>query len=269
MNEQRQQSLTDRLEQTAQQKAVAPTDRKQPKTIAEWIEASKAEIAKALPKHITADRLARVALTTIRQNDKLKACNPLSLMSGIMQAAQLGLEPGVLGHCYLVPYGNEAQFIIGYKGMIDLMWRSGMYQTLYVQEICERDEYEIEYGSNPKLFHKPARSDRGKPIYYYLFAEYKNGGKFWHVMSIEEIEEHRARSRAANNGPWKTDYVAMCKKTVVRSASRWMPMSIELQRQIATDGSVKTELSENMVDVPSDVIDADYTDHGPESEGAA
>lgn len=257
-----QSTLKDRMVEQAAKSQLAPADNKPIKTIADYINRMKGEIAKALPKHITADRLARVALTTIRMNPKLQECSVESLLAGIMQAAQLGLEPGLLGQCYLVPYGKEAQFIIGYKGMIDLMWRSGMYKTLFVEVVCENDEFVYERGSEPKLIHKPRiTGDRGKPIGYYLFAEYQNGGKFWHFMTIQEIERHRARSRAKDNGPWVTDYDAMCRKTVVRDASRWMPMSIELQRQLAQDGLVKREIDTDMTEVPGinpDVMEADF-----------
>lgn len=256
-----QQDLKGRLAERAQNLPTQTGEK--PKTIADYINSMKGEIAKALPKHITADRLARVALTTIRTNPKLQQCSVQSLLAGIMQAAQLGLEPGLLGHCYLVPYGQEAQFIIGYKGMIDLMWRSGMYKTLYVADVCENDEFAYERGDSPRLLHKPLLTgDRGKTIGYYLFAEYQNGGKFWHFMTIHDIEQHRKRSRAKDNGPWVTDYDAMCRKTVVRDASRWMPMSIELQRQLAQDGLVKRDIDADMTEVPGtnpDFMDAQFT----------
>lgn len=264
-------SLTDRLAEKANQLTKADGS-KRPRTIMDLIKSMQGEMAKALPKHITAERLARIALTTVRLNPKLQECNPQSLLGALMLSAQLGLEPGPLGHCYLVPYGKECQFIIGYRGMIDLMWRSGQYQSLAVHEVCENDEFEFEYGLNEKLRHKPALKDRGKTIGYYLVAKYKDGGHFVYFMSVEDIEKHRARSKAANNGPWVTDYDAMARKTVVRAASRWMPMSIELQRQLSADESVKTEIAEDMTAVPdADVLDAEFsvTDEQPAEEAQA
>lgn len=82
-------------------------------TIADYLKKMSPEIAKALPKHMDADRLARIALTTIRTTPKLLNCKIESLMAAVMQSAQLGLEPGLIGHCYIIPYGTEAQFQIG------------------------------------------------------------------------------------------------------------------------------------------------------------
>ena len=78
-----------------------------------------------------------------------------------MQAVQLGLEPGLLGHCYILPYKREATFIIGYKGMIDLARRSGHIQSIYAHAVHENDEFEYELGLHPKLEHKPSHGDRG------------------------------------------------------------------------------------------------------------
>lgn len=259
MPAQTQSTLTEKLAEKASQLAK-PEASKKPRTIIDLITRMQGEMARALPKHITAERLTRIALTTVRLNPKLQQCNPQSLLGALMLSAQLGLEPGPLGHCYLVPYGQECQFIIGYKGMIDLMWRSGQYKSLAVHEVCENDEFEFEYGLEEKLRHKPALKDRGKTIGYYLVAHYKDGGHFVYFMSVEDIEKHRARSKAANSGPWVTDYDAMARKTVIRAASRWMPMSIELQRQLAQDETVKTEISEDMTEVPNaDAMDVEFT----------
>lgn len=216
-------------------------------TIYDLIEKQKAQIARALPKHITADRFARIVLTQIRTNPKLLECDPQSLLASIMLSAQLGLEPGPLGHAYIVPYGREATFIIGYRGYLDLMWRSGQLASLAVNEVCENDTFEFEFGSNQHLKHIPASQNRGKPTHYYLYARYKDGGEFFYVMGIDDIEKIRRRSKAANNGPWQTDYDAMARKTVVRQAARWMPLSIEVQRAMAFDETAPTEIDEDML----------------------
>ena len=131
-------------------------------TIAAYLKKMGPEIEKALPKHMDADRMARIALTTIRTNPQLLECTVPSLMGAVMQAAQLGLEPGLIGHCYFVPFWNnkkkqrEVQFIIGYKGMIDLARRSGHIESIYAHCVYENDEFEYELGLHPKLVHKPA-----------------------------------------------------------------------------------------------------------------
>jgi recombination protein RecT len=215
-------------------KAITPAD-----NIASYLERMKPQISKALPKHITPDRLARVALTTIRTNPKLLACTTESLMAGVMLSAQLGLEPGPLGHCYLVPYGSEAQFIIGYRGMIDLARRSGTIQSIEAHEVYTNDHFELEFGLNTKLVHVPwhvrtdkVTSEQGSFRGCYVVAKFSDGGYQVHYMPKAEIDAHRKRSKASENGPWVTDYIEMAKKTVVRAVFKWLPISTEDLRRV-------------------------------------
>lgn len=235
------------------QKAKTPAQ-----TVASYIKQMGPEIAKALPKHMDPDRLARVALTTIRTTPKLLDCNIQSLMAAIMQSAQLGLEPGLLGHCYIIPYGREAQFIIGYKGMIDLARRSGNIESITVEPVYKNDYFRFKRGLDRDEFeHIPwdMREDAefdnaGELVRVYLIARFKNGGYYFHRMSKAEIDAHRKRSKASGNGPWVTDYEEMAKKTVVRSAWKWLPISIDIAQQVAAaDETVKNDIAEDMGDV--------------------
>ena len=83
------------------------------KTIFDIIEAGKEQFAAALPKHLNSDRFTRIAITCVRQNPKLAECSVPSLLGSLMTVAQLGLEPGILGQCYLIPYKNECQLQLG------------------------------------------------------------------------------------------------------------------------------------------------------------
>ena len=205
------------------------------------------EIAKVLPKHIKSDHLLRVALTEIRKNPKLLECSSQSLLGALMLAAQLGLEPGILGHAYLIPYYNsktrstEVQFQIGYKGYIDLVRRSGELQTLDVHEVCRNDEFEYEYGLTPKLMHRPALENRGEPYCYYAIAKLKDGGFMFLVLSVQDVEKFRKRSKSPDYGPWVTDYDAMAKKTVIKQLAKYLPLSTEIQTQIVQDEVTKKE----------------------------
>lgn len=228
-------------------------------TIAAYLKKMGPEIEKAMPKHMDADRLARIALTTIRTTPKLLECNISSLMGAVMQSAQLGLEPGLIGHCYIIPYGKEATFIIGYKGMIDLARRSGHIESIYAHCVYENDEFEYELGLHPKLVHKPASKDRGKMQYAYAVAHFKDGGYQFEVMDIDEIEKRRKRSKAAKNGPWVTDYEEMAKKTVIRHMWKYLPISVEIQQQAAQDEVVRKDVTAEP-EYANDVIDIEYTE---------
>ncbi|MBN6186430.1 recombination protein RecT [Aneurinibacillus sp. BA2021] len=240
-----------------QQNAAANKPATPEQTVAAYLEKMKPEFDKALPAHMNADRLARVALTTIRTTPKLLECSIPSLMGAIVQAAQLGLEPGLIGHCYIIPYGREAQFIIGYKGMIDLARRSGQIQNIYAHAVYEADHFEYELGLHPKLEHKPAAGRRGAMTYVYAVAHFKDGGYQFEVMDMEEIERRRSRSKASKNGPWVTDFEEMAKKTVIRHMWKYLPISIEIQQQAAQDETVRRDITSEPKSVYADTIEAE------------
>ena len=158
------------------------------KTIFDVIQAGAKQFATALPKHINSDRFVRIAITTIRQNPKLAQCSQESLLGALMVSAQLGLEPGVLGQCYLIPYGRECQFQIGYKGMIELLRRSGQLKDIYAYSVYENDEFEMTYGLERNLKHKPNLQDRGNFIGCYCVAVLKDDARAFEYMTKEEIE---------------------------------------------------------------------------------
>ena len=254
------QTLKNQLANKAKNTEAAPPSPAQ--TIAAYLKKMGPEIEKALPKHMDADRMARIALTTIRTNPKLLECSVPSLLGAVMQAAQLGLEPGLIGHCYLVPFKNgktgqtDVQFIIGYKGMIDLARRSGQIENIYAHAVYSNDEFDYELGLEPKLKHKPyMKGDRGEFIGAYAVAHFKDGGYQFEFMSKEEIEKRRKRSRAANNGPWVTDYEEMGKKTVIRHMWKYLPISIEIQQAVVQDETVKKDITADPE--PVDYIEAE------------
>ena len=199
-----------------------------PKTIFDVIQAGAKQFATALPKHINSDRFVRIAITTIRQNPKLAQCNQESLLGALMVSAQLGLEPGVLGQCYLIPYGRECQFQIGYKGMIELLRRSGQLKDIYAYSVYENDEFEMTYGLDRDLKHKPNLQNKGNFIGCYCVAVLKDDARAFEYMTKEEIETHGKKfSKTYGNGPWKTDFEAMAHKTVVKKMLKWLPVSVE------------------------------------------
>ena len=178
-----------------------------------------------------------------------------------MQAAQLGVEPNTpIGQAYLIPYYNknkgalECQFQLGYKGMTDLAYRSGQVSLIQAHTVHEHDEFEYQFGLDPKLEHKPARTNRGSPIYYYAMFKTKDGGYGFEVMSFEEVSEHAKRySKAYNSGPWKTNFDEMAKKTVLKRCLKYAPLKTELVRELSADGTVKNRIAADMYEVPDDL----------------
>ncbi|QAW28511.1 recombination protein RecT [Bacillus licheniformis] len=254
-----------------QRNEVAQDDK--PKTILDVMMQHKESFEMALPKHLDADRLIRLAVTEFRKNPMLKECTPESLLGAVMQAAQVGLEPDALGSAYLVPYYNknknvkEVQLQIGYKGLIELVRRSGQVTSIVANEVYENDEFDFEYGINEKLYHKPTMdADRGKLKCFYAYARFKDGGHAFTVMSVEQINQIRDKfSKSQKNGkhfgPWADHYESMAKKTVIKQLVKYMPISVEIQNQITRDETVHSSFKEKPKPIYAfeespDIIDA-------------
>ena len=230
------------------------------------IKAMEPQIKKALPSVITPERFARMVNTALSSTPKLQACTPMSFIGAMMQAAQLGLEPNTpLGQAYLIPYGNVCQFQLGYRGLIDLAYRSGEVSSIQAHEVHENDVFEYEYGLDPKLRHVPAKADRGPVVWYYAVLKLKNGGVGFEVMSREDVEKFAMKkSKAYRNGPWQTDFDEMAKKTVLKKVLKYAPLKTEFVKAVSTDETVKSTLSENMADKPNEM----YTTIDNEPEAA-
>ena len=230
------------------------------------LEQMRNEIGKGLMgTNLTAERFERLVFSAWNSNPKLKLCTPISFLAAAMTSAQLGLEPNTpLGQAYIIPYGNKATFQIGYKGLLTLLWRSSEIQTVDAQTVYEKDEFEFEYGSNARLYHKPyCGSDRGAIVAYYGIVKYRNGGETFRVMFPDQIEEVRTKfSKSANSSdsPWRTDYNSMALKTVLLRNIKYGPLSVELARNVAQDGAIRSSLSENLLDSPVDPETWDVTE---------
>ncbi|AUZ30163.1 MULTISPECIES: recombination protein RecT [Bacillus] len=245
-----------------QKNEVAQGDK--PKTILDVMMKHKESFEMALPKHLDADRLIRLAVTEFRKNPALKGCTPESLLGAVMQAAQVGLEPDALGSAYLVPFKNkkkdpetgkdewvkEVQLQIGYKGLIELVRRSGQVTSIVANEVYEKDDFDFEYGTNERLYHKPTMAaDRGNLKCFYAYARFKDGGHAFTVMSVDQVNQVRDKfSKSQRNGehfgPWADHYESMAKKTVIKQLVKYMPISVEIQNQITRDETVHSSFKE-------------------------
>lgn len=237
--------------------------------IADLIKAMAPEIKKALPDVITPERFTRMALSALNTTPKLKDCTQLSFLAALMNAAQLGLEPNTpLGQAYLIPYNNkgvlECQFQIGYKGLIDLGYRNPQMQIISAQAVYENDEFEYELGLNPRLEHRPALRDRGELRLFYGLFKLVNGGFGFEVMSKEAVDAYAreySKSFDSSFSPWKTNYEAMAKKTVIMQALKYAPVKADFRRALSTDGTIKNEIAEDMSEIPGeDIFDAEYSE---------
>lgn len=234
-------------------KAITQTEK--PRDLRALIESSAKELARALPDNMNPERLVRIALTCIRTNPELANTTPESFLGALFTAAQLGLEP-VAGRAYLLPFVNkrkignewksikETQFVIGYKGLIDLFYRHDSAVSIDMQTVYENDNFSHQYGTNPFLKHTPALRERGQVIGYYAVAKIRSGGTVHFYMSREDVLAHakkhsktysRDKDEFYASSPWAKEFDAMAMKTVLIQLGKRLPLAIEIQRAIQAD----------------------------------
>ena len=241
------------------------------------LEAFKKEIAIALPSHLNADRMARIALTCFRQNPTLAECEPQSVFACIVMASQLGLEPGLMGQAYLIPFNKkvkrngrdewvkECQLIPGYQGLVDLARRSGRIKSLEAHVVYANDRFECSFGLEPRLVHEPKWDGaRGDFRLVYAVAHLTDGGVHVEVMSADQVRTIRDRSQNVQNAkkynkqtPWDTDFDQMAIKTVLRRICKFLPKSVELASALALE-AINARGRSQEIDL-TDAIEGEFT----------
>lgn len=200
------------------------------------LEKYKAQIAQALPKHISVERIMQIATTVIAKNPAIAECTTSSLLGAVLQASIVGLElTPILGLAYLVPFYNgktkqkEVQFQIGYRGFIELARRSKELKTLMAECVYENDRFEYELGLEPKLKHIPFLGERGELLYVYAAATFVNGGNAFVVLTKQDVMKYRSYSKTAQAefSIWEKHFEEMAKKTAIRRLAKLLPMSVE------------------------------------------
>lgn len=246
-----------------------------PKTLAEQIEAKKAVFQDALPDGAEARHLIRDAISLVRQQPQLAKCDVNTVLGGLMTFAQLGLRPGVLGHGWLIPFKKrtydrdtrqwvetwEAQIVIGYKGYAELVYRTGSAMTMVSRQVHKHDEFDLAYGIEDRLVHRPAQNGpRGDVTGYYSVIKFQGGGYVFWYMTKAECEEWRDRYAMARKpifdpetrkkvgeeivGPWRDNFDAMALKTTFLRAQNLAPKTTQLARATAVDGGVRRDMGD-------------------------
>lgn len=253
------------------------------KTLADFFDANRQAIQAALPKHMTADRMMRVAMHAVRTTPALQQCTVESLFGAVVQCSQMGLEPNtVLGHAYLVPFNNrskdckDVQLIIGYKGLVDLARRSGQIETLSAH-VAHRSEYDngnfqVRYGTEGSIIHYPELEPTGGIVGAYAVATFKGGGYQFEFMTVGQInairdasQGYRSAQRYDKDHPWISSYSEMAKKTVIRRLAKYLPLSVELATAAELDGMAEGGKDQGL----DTVLDGDYSvmpDEQPQEE---
>jgi len=242
------------------------------KTLAQYLEARKADIAQAAARHVSADRLARVVLNCVARTPALRNCTMLSIYRAAMMAAELGLDPGsALGECYLMPYKDQCQLLVGFRGLITLARRSGEVETVQAWAVYEDDEFHVHLGTRPEIVHNPrfdGDRDPSRITHVYAVAKLRNTETpMFDVMTRAEVELVRKRSRAGASGPWETDWAEMARKTVVRRLAKYLPMSVEMAKAVALESADGEAYTPSMTDVEVDPETGEVIEAEPEANG--
>ena len=211
--------------------------RPQNKSIREWLnsDAIKKRIAEAMPQHCTAEQLCGAALTALTKTPKLAQCTPESFMQAFMSLSQYGLKAD--GHdAHLIPYGNQVQLVIDYKGLVKLILNTGLVSSITTQVVCKDDAFKISMGQVVEHSYEitATRTD-ADVVAFYCIIRMKDGGSHHEIMTRGEVEAIRERSKAKSSGPWVTDWREMGKKTVFRRAAKWVPLTGDIQGAIEND----------------------------------
>jgi recombination protein RecT len=216
--------------------------KRKPNELREIIEGAdfRAQLLKALPNGMSPERFVRIAVTSMMRNPKLMQTTRETFFRCLLDLGAMGLEPdGRQAH--LIPRKNrhtnaiDCTLVVDYKGLKELMYRNGDIIDEHSDYVGDMDFFEYEFGSNKRLIHRPNVMARGKIFCAYSHVTLPRGGQTFDVMSIDEIELIRKRSASPDSGPWVTDYLEMCKKTVFRRLSKSLPLSPKTRDAIETD----------------------------------
>lgn len=239
-------------------------------TLGQFLETNKEQIKRALPSNVSAERLIRVAMTAVNVNPVLQKCTLSSMYIAIVQSAQLNLEcDGLLGQAWLVPYGNEAKFMIGYQGYLELIYRAGYVSKVYAKPVYKGDEFTYSFGSNQHLNHVPLNEDKKDEdiTHFYAFAKLKDGTEIFEVKTKAEVDKVRATSKAKDSAPWRIWYGSMGCKTVLRSMMKWLPKSADQNKALKVEEAFETDLHHDIAEIEPDSVET-IKDRDPRQEPA-
>lgn len=196
------------------------------------------QLAKVLPSHLTAERFARVALTAMTKTPRLLECTRESLLRCLMDCSAVGLEPNGR-EAHLIPHRNNKQgtvectLIFDFKGLITLARRTGKIDIFRSELVCANDDFDWQNGIVQHRIN--FREKRGNVFAAYSHVRFTSGADDYEVMTLEEIESIRKRSRSGDSGPWVSDFNEMAKKTVIRRHVKRLEISPELTDALEKD----------------------------------
>lgn len=217
-----------------------------PKTIGSELQKYKGQMEAALPRHMTADRMARIALTSLRTNPKLMNCTRESFYGSLMAASQLGLEPGINGQCYLIPYKDRNKgveictLIPGWRGYMELLNRTER-ASAWTEAVYDGDEFEYSLGTNPDIHHKRGKWAGKEAALQFVYAVGRIKNSDFPIIDVWDIDKIWAHRDGQNKSYNKTDHYSFkhpemyARKIPLLQVLKYLPSSIELATASALD----------------------------------
>ena len=232
-------------------------------TLKTLFEKSKGSIAAVLPKHLTPERLIKIATSAASRTPELLDCTPESVLLAVVQAGTLGLEPNTpLHHCALVPLNNkhtkrkEAVLWIEYRGMCQLAYQSGEVTSIYAQTVYEHDDFDFELGTNKWIRHKyDIKKPRGEAVAYYAVVKFKFGEPDFKVLSKSEVEKIRSESMGKDSDAWVKSFDAMGEKSAIRRVLKTAPMSQDKSQSLGKALEIEARNERGVAPDYSDIVD--------------
>lgn len=209
------------------------------------IEKAEAKIAAVVPTGMDPTRVVRLARLAVHRNPALQSCDPVSVIESILMASQLGLEiNSPVGGAHLVPFKGKCTMVPDYRGLIDLAIRGGSCRKIVSHEVYQQDHFEVMQGTEDKIVHIPtltADVRQDDDLYaFYAIAILKDGDAVHEVASKGDVDKIRGRVTEGSRSPWKTDYVAMAKKTMIKRICKWLKMSPDLATAVEIDNQFES-----------------------------
>lgn len=254
------------------------TNQKPPSPVAAFsktLERMKPQMALALPKHMSADRMARLALTAFSTNKALQNCKTDSILASLMTATQLGLEPGIGGQGYLIPYKDTCTFVPGWKGLVDLVARSGR-ATVWTGAVFQGDQFDYQLGDEPFCRHKPGDSE-GNFTHVYAIGRVKDAQMpVIEVWTRGKVKKHLDQYNKVGGRHYalasESNFEMYARKVALLQVLKYMPSSIELNNAMtvshAAEAGQGAVIEGDFVTINSETIDQDTGEIKPPSAPA-
>lgn len=203
-----------------------------PKELMGYLQKSRSAIELALPKHLNPDRMLRIALTCFSTNPDIRKCSAQSILASIVVASQIGLEPGINGQGYLIPYKGTCTFVPGWQGLVGLLNNSGR-ATAWTGAVFEGDEWDFQLGSNPRCIHIPGENYGDESKMKWVYACGKVNGSEMPVIEawpIARVWKRRDQFNKVGQSHYSFRHPEMyARKAVLLQVLKYMPRSVELQ----------------------------------------